>query len=228
MESSDWFENILEGWDPEADENKLTDFLNKSLPFRRLLNEYQCAMMEVETKLKVLDTEFSIDSESNPIESITSRIKSPVSIITKLKGKGLKMTVGNLDKHINDIAGIRVVCSFQNDVYLLVRALKKQPDIRVVKETDYIYSPKENGYRSYHLVVEVPIFLSDRTSRKAVEVQFRTIAMDSWASLEHKIRYKKSIDENAEIRKKLLSCAQMSSVLDREMQLVRDLIEKIN
>lgn len=228
MESSDWFENILEGWDPEADENKLTDFLNKSLPFRRLLNEYQCAMMEVETKLKVLDTEFSIDSESNPIESITSRIKSPVSIITKLKGKGLKMTVGNLDKHINDIAGIRVVCSFQNDVYLLVRALKKQPDIRVVKETDYIDSPKENGYRSYHLVVEVPIFLSDRTSRKAVEVQFRTIAMDSWASLEHKIRYKKSIDENAEIRKKLLSCAQMSSVLDREMQLVRDLIEKIN
>lgn len=228
MESGDWFENILEGWDPEADENKLTDFLNKSLPFRRLLNEYQCAMMEVETKLKVLDTEFSIDSESNPIESITSRIKSPVSIITKLKGKGLKMTVGNLDKHINDIAGIRVVCSFQNDVYLLVRALKKQPDIRVVKETDYIDSPKENGYRSYHLVVEVPIFLSDRTSRKAVEVQFRTIAMDSWASLEHKIRYKKSIDENAEIRKKLLSCAQMSSVLDREMQLVRDLIEKIN
>lgn len=228
MESGDWFENILEGWDPEADENKLTDFLNKSLPFRRLLNEYQCAMMEVETKLKVLDTEFSIDSESNPIESITSRIKSPVSIITKLKGKGLKMTVGNLDKHINDIAGIRVVCSFQNDVYLLVRALKKQPDIRVVKETDYIDSPKDNGYRSYHLVVEVPIFLSDRTSRKAVEVQFRTIAMDSWASLEHKIRYKKSIDENAEIRKKLLSCAQMSSVLDREMQLVRDLIEKIN
>lgn len=98
----------------------------------------------------------------------------------------------------------------------------------MVKETDYIDSPKENGYRSYHLVVEVPIFLSDRTSRKAVEVQFRTIAMDSWASLEHKIRYKKSIDENAEIRKKLLSCAQMSSVLDREMQLVRDLIEKIN
>ncbi len=228
MESGDWFENILEGWDPEADENKLTDFLNKSLPFRRLLNEYQCAMMEVETKLKVLDTEFSIDSESNPIESIASRIKSPVSIITKLKGKGLKMTVGNLDKHINDIAGIRVVCSFQNDVYLLVRALKKQPDIRVVKETDYIDSPKENGYRSYHLVVEVPIFLSDRTSRKAVEVQFRTIAMDSWASLEHKLRYKKSIDENTEIRKKLLSCAQMSSVLDREMQLVRDLIERIN
>lgn len=202
------------------------ELLMRFMPYRQMLTEYQCAMLEVETKLRVLDTEFSLDRESNPIEAIHSRIKEPRSLLRKLKSMELEPTLDNIRSRIYDIAGIRVICSFEDDVYRLINALKQQSDVEFIAEKDYIKYPKENGYRSYHLVVNVPIFLSAHSAKRAVEVQFRTIAMDSWASLEHKLRYKKDGNDE-EINRRLLVCAEISAQLDKEMMAVRDLVRSI-
>ena len=191
-----------------------------ALPMRTLMSYYRCAIMEVETKFRVLNEEFSIEREHNPIETIKSRLKSPESIIKKMQSRNLPLTVSAIEENLFDIAGIRVICSFQNDIYLMAKYLLSQDDIQLLEVKDYIKQPKENGYRSLHLIVRVPIFLHKEKRGVNVEVQLRTIAMDSWASLEHKIRYKKELDQTTleSISKDLLTCASLSAQLDEKMQ----------
>lgn len=196
-------------------------------PYVELFMHYECAMLEIETKLNVFDKEFSLHGENNPIESISTRLKTPLSLMEKLKRYNLPFDIDVIKNNIYDVAGVRVICSFKNDVYKLVNALKQQNDLTVIAEKDYIKNYKENGYRSYHLIVEVPIFLSEKVEHMAVEVQFRTIAMDFWASLEHKLRYKKNLSEEKEkeIARRLQLCAEISDKLDNQMQKVREIIE---
>lgn len=193
--------------------------------FRELMMYYECAMLEVETKLDVLNKELSLRKSRNPIESIKCRLKSPESILEKLTRRGIPFSVDNIEKELNDIAGIRVICSFPDDIYALVDYLIEQDDIRLVIMKDYIKNPKPNGYRSVHIIVEVPIFLTDRKKPMRVEVQFRTIAMDFWASLEHKLKYKKNIKKAEDISEQLFYCAELISQLDARMQQIRDKIE---
>ena len=194
-------------------------------PFRTLMMEYQCAIMEVETKLRVLNAEFSVQYDRNPFESIKSRLKSPRSIFEKLHRKGLPLTVSSMRNELSDIAGVRVICSFQEDIYALAEMLLAQDDIFLIERKDYIQNPKPNGYRSLHLIVDVPIFLSQETKRMRVEVQFRTIAMDFWASLEHKLKYKKDVRDAEMVAARLRVCAEQSALMDMEMQKIRHLIE---
>lgn len=159
-------------------------------PFSELMMHYRCAIQEVETKLNVLNNEYSLVYNRNPIESIKTRIKKPLSIINKLKKKGFPLTIESIEQNLSDIAGVRVVCSFQDDIYKLAEILAKQDDITVLEVKDYIQNPKPNGYRSLHLIIEIPIFLSHKKKPMRVEIQFRTIAMDFWASLEHTLSTK--------------------------------------
>ena len=193
--------------------------------FMELMMQYRCALMEVETKLNVLNAEFTMKNNRNPFESIKSRIKTPKSIIEKLKRKGYEISVKGIEENLADVAGIRVICSFPDDIYATAKMLTDQDDSRVLEVKDYIINPKPNGYRSLHLILEVPIFLSNEKKNMKVEVQFRTIAMDFWASLEHKLKYKKNIENAEEISKELQRCAEASSQLDLRMQALRDRIE---
>lgn len=199
-----------------------------SKPYRELMAFYKCACMEVETKFRVLDEQLSLEKEHNPIESIKTRIKSPESIAYKMRSHGLKPDIKVLEENIFDIAGVRVICSFPEDIYFLEDCLLKQDDIKLIERKDYIKEPKESGYRSLHLIVEVPIFLKNEKRPMKVEVQLRTIAMDFWASLEHKMRYKKNINKEvlSELSGMLLYCADQSAALDLEMQQIRNLIEE--
>ena len=193
--------------------------------FMELMMQYRCALMEVETKLNVLNAEFTMKNNRNPFESIKSRIKTPKSILEKLQRKGFEISVKGIEENLADVAGIRVICSFPDDIYATAKMLTDQDDIRVIQVKDYIINPKPNGYRSLHLILEVPIFLSNEKKNMKVEVQFRTIAMDFWASLEHKLKYKKNIENAEEISKELQRCAEASSLLDLRMQALRDRIE---
>lgn len=197
-------------------------------PFKQLMSYYRCAIMEIETKFRVLDVQLSLNRENNPIESIKTRLKSPESIFEKLQRRNLPMTLNAIEENLNDIAGVRVICSFPEDIYSLADALLRQDDITLIERKDYIQNPKPNGYRSLHLIVEVPIFLRNETRRMRVEVQLRTIAMDFWASLEHKLRYKKGLENSEdyqEISRQLKNCAEMSAMLDRLMENIRGQIE---
>ncbi len=187
-------------------------------PYRELMSYYRCAMMEVETKFNVLNEELSLQYDRNPIESIKTRLKSPESIAEKLQRRGFPLTVESIEENLNDIAGVRVICSFPSDIYQLADAFLKQDDITLLQRKDYIAEPKPNGYRSLHLIVETPIFLHDQKRMMRVEVQFRTISMDWWASLEHKIRYKKDLPELDHVNRELFECAQMSAQLDARME----------
>lgn len=189
--------------------------------YAELMAYYRCALMEIETKFNVLDEEFSLQFDRNPIESIKSRIKRPESIHNKLLKYNLEISVDNIKNNINDIAGIRVVCSFLDDVYVLADALLKQDDITLISKKDYIKHPKENGYRSLHLIVGVPIFLAHEKRIMNVEIQLRTIAMDFWASLEHQLRYKKDFVYTEEMLEELKECAETSAELDRKMEDLR-------
>ena len=191
---------------------------NYALPYRELMSYYRCAMMEVETKFNVLNEELSLQYDRNPIETIKTRLKSPESILEKLHRKNHPVTVDSIEQNLNDIAGVRVICAFPSDIYQLEEAFLKQDDIRLVERKDYIAKPKSNGYRSLHLIVEIPIFLHDHKRMMRVEVQFRTISMDWWASLEHKIRYKKGLQESDHVDQELFECAQMSAELDSRME----------
>ena len=191
---------------------------NYALPYRELMSYYRCAMMEVETKFNVLNEELSLQYDRNPIETIKTRLKSPESILEKLHRKNHPVTVDSIEQNLNDIAGVRVICAFPSDIYQLEEAFLKQDDIRLVERKDYIANPKANGYRSLHLIVEIPIFLHDHKRLMRVEVQFRTISMDWWASLEHKIRYKKGLQESDHVDQELFECAQMSAELDSRME----------
>lgn len=194
-------------------------------PFRELMMQYDCAMLEVKTKLEVLNKELALVHSRNPFESIKCRIKSPESIIGKLERRGLDFNIENIEKNLNDIAGIRVICSFPEDIYMLVECLLKQDDIILVEKKDYIKNPKPNGYRSLHLILDIPIFLTDAKKHMRVEVQFRTIAMDFWASLEHKMKYKKDIQNAESISEELKYCADLISQLDRRMEQIRNRID---
>lgn len=194
--------------------------------FRCLMMQYECAMLEVKTKLDVLNTELSVQNSRNPIESIKCRIKEPDSIMNKMKRLKVPFTVKNIEKNLNDIAGLRVICSFPDDIYTLVGYLVKQDDIRLIQKKDYIKNPKPNGYRSLHLILEVPIFLTKEKKMMRVEVQFRTIAMDFWASLEHKLKYKKDIENAEVISQDLYFCAELISQLDGRMQQIRRRLEE--
>lgn len=202
--------------------NALKLMREASFPYRKLMAYYTCAMMEVETKLNVLNEEFSLQYDRNPISSIKTRLKSFDSIIEKLQRKGLPMDDFDvIEQNLNDIAGVRVICSFPEDVYMLAEALLKQDDIRLLERKDYIASPKANGYRSLHLIVEVPIFLAQEKRLMKVEVQLRTIAMDFWASLEHQLKYKKELENTEELTRELLECAEVSAALDAKMEEIR-------
>lgn len=209
-------------------ENSLTEMQENVEKLKSLMSCYQCALLEVETKFRVLNEQFSLQHERNPIESIKTRIKSPESIQEKLTRRGFAVNCENIENQLNDIAGIRVICSFIDDIYMLADCLLNQDDITLIERKDYIKNPKENGYRSLHLVVQVPIFLQNEKKLMKVEVQLRTIAMEFWANLEHKLRYKKNLPDDilSLTATKLSECAQMSSQLDLKMQNIRNIIEK--
>ena len=195
-------------------------------PFDLLMSYYQCAIMEIETKFRVLNQEYSLSYDQNPIEGIKTRVKSYESIMRKIRVKDIPVTLESIEENIRDIAGVRVICSFPSDIYKLADSFLKQDDITLIERKDYIQHPKESGYRSLHLIVSVPIFLQDGKRNMTVEVQLRTIAMDFWASLEHKLRYKKDIpaDKAKYLEDEMLACAQISADLDMRMQNVRDVI----
>lgn len=178
---------------------------------------YNSALKEIGTKLEILNDEFQHIHQYNPIEHIKTRIKKPESIVKKLKKHGYESTIENMVKYVNDIAGIRVICSFTSDIYRIAEMIINQNDIKVLSVKDYIMNPKASGYKSYHLIVTVPIFLSDRIVDAKVEIQIRTVAMDFWASLEHKIHYKFEGNAPEHIKKELVECANMVSDLDARM-----------
>lgn len=224
----DVIHNIMELTEVEMTE---TEFLrsveNNMIPMQQFFTYYKCAIMEVETKFRVLNEQFSINGESNPIEFIQSRIKSYGSIFRKIITKHIPRNVEAIERNINDIAGIRVVCSFVQDIYRLADCFLRQDDIFLIEKKDYIKNPKPNGYRSLHLIIEVPIFLENEKRRVKVEVQLRTIAMDFWASLEHKLRYKKDLPPYKLnlLTDDLKKCADQSAEWDSRMQDIKNIIE---
>lgn len=178
---------------------------------------YNSALKQISTKLEILNDEFQHVHRYNPIEHIKSRIKTSESIVKKLKKHGYESTIQNMIEHVNDIAGIRVICSFTSDIYRIADMIRNQSDIKVIAVKDYIITPKTSGYKSYHMLVSVPVFLSDRIIDTKVEIQIRTVAMDFWASLEHKIHYKFEGNAPAYIKNELIDCARMVSDLDAKM-----------
>lgn len=211
--------------------DKVSDIVKKFVqPYKKLMSYYTCAIMEVETKFNVLSEELSMQYDRNPIESIRTRLKSPESIREKMIRKGFPLTVESIEENLNDIAGVRIICSFPSDIYALADSLLKQDDIHLIEKKDYIKHPKANGYRSLHLIIEIPIYLHDTKKMMKVEIQFRTISMDCWASLEHKIRYKKGLPQSDFIEEELVECAKMSSIIDARMEnlyaMATDLVQK--
>ena len=203
-------------------------FIEQTKEFKEAIMMYGCAIREVKTKLEVLNDELALKRANSPIEFIKSRIKKPESIAAKLKKEGYEVSVESAMEHLNDIAGIRIVCSFIDDIYALAKMIAKQDDITVIAVKDYINNPKENGYRSYHMIVEIPVFFSDKKQNLRVEIQIRTIAMDFWASLEHQLKYKKNIEEEEKIISELKECATLISYTDVKMQEIRDKIHLEN
>lgn len=205
---------------------KLAKLLLQENQFRILMAYYRSALMEIETKFKVLNENLSITHDRNPIETIKCRLKDPKSIVEKLWRKNLNFSLESIESEITDIAGIRVICAFPEDVYLLAEYLLRQDDIKLVRIKDYIQQPKESGYRSLHLIVQVPIYLANEKRMMNVEIQLRTIAMDFWASLEHKMKYKRHLEDAEEIAEELKACAQAIESLDNAMQSIRNRIER--
>ena len=205
-----------------TDENGAVEWLKETFDkFARLMTYYRCAMMEIETKFNVLNEEYSLAHDRNPISSIKTRLKSFPSIREKLVRKGLEESVSAIEENLNDIAGVRVICPFPEDVYVLADALLKQDDVFLIEKKDYIKKPKPNGYRSLHMIVAIPIFLAHEKRMMKVEIQLRTIAMDCWASLEHQLRYKKETTFTEEMARELLTCAELSAELDNKMDNLR-------
>ncbi len=203
-------------------------FYNEEDEWKKVMLMYDSALKEVNTKLEILNDEFKLNHQYNPIEHITSRIKTPQSITKKLRHNGKELTVENIVKYVNDVAGIRIICSFTSDIYRIADLIAKQSDVQVLKVKDYIMCPKPNGYTSYHMIISVPIFLSNTMVNVKVEIQIRTIAMDFWASLEHKIYYKFEGNAPERIRKELKECADIVSFLDHKMLTLNEEIKIYN
>lgn len=201
-----------------------TYFVNQAFEFQELMMMYSCAIREMRTKLEVLNDELSVHHQRNPIEFITSRVKKPLSIVEKLHRYGVPVSVESVEKNLNDVAGVRVICSFIDDIYTVADMLLRQDDITLIKKKDYIEHPKDNGYRSLHLIIEIPVFFSNQKKNMRVEVQIRTIAMDFWASLEHQLSYKKDVPHSEEIGAELKECAEVISHTDQRMQEIREKI----
>ena len=202
-------------------------FIKNAAKFNDLMMMYRCAIREVQTKLEVLDDEFSVEYKRNPISFIKTRIKKPESIYRKLQKLGYDFTAENIQEQLNDVAGVRVVCAFIDDIYTVANLIAGQDDIKVIKIKDYIKNPKPNGYRSYHMIVEIPVFFSKGKTPMRVELQIRTNGMDFWATLEHQLRYKKGIEDlpgYAEISEELLRSAQAVIETDNEMQKIKNKI----
>lgn len=211
--------------------DEFLDMIQKNKkPMDLMMSYYQCAIMEIETKFRVLNQEYSLEYDRNPIESIKTRVKSYDSILKKIRRKNIPITLEAMEENIRDIAGVRVICSFPEDIYEIAESFLRQDDIILVEKKDYIKEPKPSGYRSLHLIVQVPIFLQKTKKFVYVEVQLRTIAMDFWASLEHKLRYKKDIPEDQEkiIQEELYDCSIQSAALDKRMQDIRNMIAGIH
>ena len=202
-------------------------FINNAAKFGDLMMMYRCAIREVQTKLEVLDDEFSVENKRNPISFIKTRIKNPQSIYNKLQKLGYEFTAKNIQEQLNDVAGVRVVCAFIDDIYTIATLIAEQDDIKVIKIKDYIKNPKPNGYRSSHMIVEIPVFFSKGKTPMRVELQIRTNGMDFWATLEHQLRYKKGIEDLPgydEISKELLLSAQSVIETENEMQRIKNKI----
>ena len=217
-------EELKKIWMEYSNPQQLFDDAEK---FYNLMMMYRCAIREVQTKLEVLDDEFSVEYNRNPISFIKTRIKKPVSIYNKLQKLGYDFTIENIQQQLNDVAGVRIVCSFIDDIYTISDLITQQDDIKVIKIKDYIKNPKPNGYRSYHMIVEIPVFFAKGKTPMRVELQIRTNGMDFWATLEHQLRYKKGIEEMPgfeEISKELMHSAQVIIEADNEMQEIKNKI----
>lgn len=199
--------------------------MGRMIDYKEYRMIYACAMKEIKTKFEILNTEFSLRYHRNPINSIQTRLKSTASIIEKLAKKNIPISIDNMEKNIHDIAGVRVICPYIDDIFLVADALLKQDDITLVAKKDYITNPKENGYRSLHLIVNVPVFLSERRIETEVEIQIRTIAMDFWASLEHQLGYKKDSGGMDQLAEELCKCAETINNTDLKMMKIRTEIE---
>ena len=201
------------------------EILSSLVEFKELMMMYKCAIKEIKTKFEVLNTEFNILYQRNPINFIGARLKRTASIIEKMRRKQIPFTIENIEEYINDVAGVRVICSYVDDIYTIAEALIQQDDIELIKKKDYIANPKPNGYRSLHLIVSVPVYFTEQKKNMKVEVQIRTIAMDSWASLEHQLRYKRPIADESEIAEQLKQCADLIAEIDSRMLGIRTKIE---
>ena len=201
-------------------------WVDQARQFQQAMMRYTCAIREVKTKLEVLNDELSVKNQRNPIEMIKSRVKKPKSRVEKLQRRGFEISLESMEKNLDDVAGIRIICSFLDDIYEVADMLIRQDDVKVIAVKDYIQNPKPNGYRSYHMIIEIPVFFSDSKKPIRVEVQIRTIAMDFWASLDHQLKYKKSfIDDNGEISEELKQCAEVIAGTDVKMLEIRKKIE---
>ena len=210
---------------------KLKIVMMQSQQFQEMMMMYKCAIREVRTKAEVLNDEMSVRYHRNPISSISSRVKKTESIAQKLYNKGLPFTVEAIMTNLSDVAGVRIICEFIDDIYSIAAMLAMQDDLKLIKIKDYIKYPKPNGYRSYHMIVEIPVFFSKGKTPMRVEIQIRTMAMDFWASLDHELKYKKNIDPQDEevIAGELLTCAERIAETDTIMQQIRmklDAVEK--
>lgn len=227
---ADLDQNILDGEISVSNNEELIKnsevLINQTLQFQELMMMYNCAIKEVKTKLEVLNAELSVRYKRNPIEFISSRIKKPASIADKLQKKGKRVSVSEIESTLSDVAGVRVICSFVDDIYEIASMLVRQDDISLVEQKDYINEPKKNGYRSLHLIIEIPVFFSDQKKFMRVEVQIRTIAMDFWASLEHQLRYKHVINNEKAITKELKECAEEIAAIDVRMLNIRNKIQE--
>lgn len=203
------------------------DFIRNNKNFNRLMMKYRCAIRELQTKLEVLDDEFSVAYQRNPISSIKARIKKPASIYDKLRRRGFPFTEASIVENLDDVAGVRVICPFIKDIYEVANLLTSQDDITVLKIKDYIENPKPNGYRSYHMIVEIPVFFSEGKMPMRAELQIRTIGMDFWASLDHQLHYKKDIGTGEAIEaieSELRKCAETVNETDRHMEEIKRMI----
>lgn len=218
--------NLIQQLISSVGDNALEWLQEKTKPYAELMTYYRCAIMEIETKLKVLDEEFSMEFDRNPISSIKSRLKSPQSIRDKMVRKNLPFSLSAVEENLNDVAGIRVICPFPEDVYTIADALLKQDDITLIQKKNYIENPKPNGYRSLHIIVAIPIFLAHGKKIMKVEIQLRTIAMDFWATLEHQLRYKKNSVFTDEMANELYECAKISASLDYRMENLRKTVDR--
>ena len=195
--------------------------------YQETMMRYHCAILEMRTKLEVLSKDLAVRYRRNPIEFIESRLKKPSSIARKLRRNGSEITVANMVEQVSDIAGIRVLCAYIDDIYEIARMLARQQDVRIINVKDYIKHPKENGYRSYHMIVEIPVYFSDEVRPVRCEIQIRTIAMDFWATLDHDMQYKKEVEDAEEIMRELKACADIIHSTDEKMMRLRERIHRI-